>query len=322
MKPPSTRNPERGGTLLIVMWCILVMVVVLMTVAGPAQDEMLAISGRIARERARQIAHMGLTLAQHPLVKPGDPILFQDLGNFESLEVSISSEESRLNVNIWLAEDRQPVLIRMFRMWGLERGAAEAIVDTLADWIDPDALRHPQGAEAGDYPQSNRPFNRPFVSLDELRLVKGFELVERVRPDWRTRLTVKGQGSLDLMAAPADLIEAVTGSTAPSVALWVRDRWGRDGIRHTEDDPVDTTVEQALQTIGVPAATVVTAGYYTIDGPTKRYESLGVKGEYGCIVSLIAGGGSGGNGGGQTIYGIEEQDGTLETILQSRGHFE
>lgn len=307
---------QRGGTLLVVIWCILVMTMVIVMVSGTAHDEMLTISGRIGQERARQIAHVGLALAQHPSVKPGDPILFQDFGNGEAMEVNISSEEARLNLNLWLTEDRRDTVVRLFRLWGLERRDAEGVVDGLSDWVDPDGLKHAQGAEAGDYPQKNRPFNRPFSSLDEVRLVRGFEILERIQPDWRTRLTVRGQGSLDLMAAPSDLIEAATGATSASVEKWVRDRWGRDRRRHTDDDPQGTTVEQALQQLGVAA---VQTGSFTVEGPTRRIQALGVKGEYGSLVSLIVAGSA---GGAQTIYGIEEQNGTLDTILEKRNEEE
>lgn len=303
---------QRGGTLLVVIWCLLVMTMVIVMVGGGAQDEMLAISGRIGQERARQIAHMGLALAQHPQVKPGDPILFQDLGNGEALEVNVSSEEARLNLNLWLAEDRRETVVRLFRLWGLDRRDAEGVVDCLSDWVDPDGLKHAQGAEAGDYPQRNRPFNRPFSTLDELRLVRGFELVERLQPEWRTRLTVKGQGSVDLMAAPADLIEAATGATGPSIQRWIGDRWGRDGRRHTDDDPQGVSVDQVLAQLGVASGQT---SFFTVEGPTRRIQALGVKGDYASLVSLIV---SGNAGGAQAIFGLEEQNGTLDTILEKR----
>jgi hypothetical protein len=286
MNPSLPKAPEHGAALLVVLWCLSVLVAVLILTAAVVDQEMDGIAARIAQDRARQLALAGLTLARHPAVQPGDPLLHQDLGNGERFEVRVSTEEARLNLNVWIAEDRQPALVQLFRFWGLERRDAERLVHALADWADPDTLRRSQGAERRDYGGLNRPYNRPFLSLDEVRLVRDFALLERVRPDWRSRLSVRGQATLDLMEAPPDLIAAITGSTPESVALWVRDRWGRDGIRHTDDDPLPPSVGVVLQQLGLPP-TAPSAAWVTVQGPTRRYQATGVKGDYLHVVHLL-----------------------------------
>ncbi len=318
-----------GGALLVVLWCIAVMVTVLILTATTVEQEMLGISARIAQDRARQISLAGLALAENPAVRPGDPILNRDLGNGERLQVLVTSEEARLNLNLWVADDRQPVLIQLFRLWGLERRDAERLVHALADWVDPDTLRRAQGAEVRDYDVPNRPYNRPFLNLDEVRLVRDFGLLERVRPDWRTRLSVRGQAALDLMEAPADLIVAVSGSSPETVALWIRDRWGRDGVRYTDDDPLPPSLEEALQRLGVPAANDA-SGWMTIQGPTRRIQSVGVKGDYVHVTSIVTsgggpaeggvppeGGGQLGAGGPGNLLWMEERSGTVASLDRS-----
>jgi hypothetical protein len=332
MIPPASMDRSvRASALLVVLWCIAVMVTVLVIAATTVEQEMNNVSGRIARDRARQLALAGLAIAENPAVKPGDPILNQDFGNGERIQVQITSEETRLNLNVWLADDRQPSLVALFRLWGMERRDAERLVYAMADWIDGDSLKRMQGAEVRDYDLLNRPYNRPFVSLDEVRLVRDFGILERVRPDWRSRLSIRGQGNLDLMGAPSDLIIGITGCSPESVALWIRDRWGRDGLRYSDDDPVNQTLEQALGQLGIGPNNGVSQ-WLTIQGPTRRLQSVGFKGDYVHIVSLVISGGNGGGGGesgqpggggagaGQgNLLWKDERSGTVEALLRSGG---
>jgi hypothetical protein len=300
------------------------MVTVLVLTTSTVEQEMNNVSGRVARDRARQLALAGLTLAENPAVRPGDPILNQDFGNGERIQVEITSEEARLNLNLWLADDRQSALVQQFRYWGMERRDAERLVYAMADWIDADSLKRMQGAEVRDYDVLNRPYNHPFATLDEVRLVRDFGMLERVRPDWRSRLTVRGQGSLDLMAAPADLIVGITGCSEKTVELWIRDRWGRDGVRYTDDDPVNVPLEQVLGQLGIGQTNGVSQ-WLAIQGPTRRIQSIGYKGDYVHIVSLIMTRGRGGDGDGQggaapgpgALLWKEERGGTVEALLRS-----
>jgi len=322
MNSPNV-SPQRGSALLIVMWCIAVMVTVLIMAASTVEQEMNSVSGRIARDRARQLSLAGLALADNPAIKPGDPILNQDFGNGERIQVHITSEEARINLNLWLADERQSTLVQLFGTWGMERRDAERLVYAMADWIDGDVLKRAQGAEVRDYNVKNRPYNRPFTSLDEVRLVRDFVLLETVRPDWRSRLSVRGQGNLDLLAAPADLIGGITGCSPESVALWLRDRWGRDGIRYSDDDPLNQSLEQALGQLGLAPNNGVSQ-WLTIQGPTRRVQSVGFKGDYVHIVSLITAGNPGGQDGqpapgpGALLW-KDERSGTMEALLRSGG---
>ena len=60
--------------------------------------------------RARQLAEMGVAVAAHPLVKPGDPLLRREVTGIERFDVLVSTEEGRLNLNALLTEERLPIL--------------------------------------------------------------------------------------------------------------------------------------------------------------------------------------------------------------------
>jgi type II secretory pathway component PulK len=71
----------------------------------------------------------------------------------------------------------------------MEEDPAAELVDALVDWVDEDDLEEPQGAEYEDYEEmgyTNRPFNRPFYSLDEMNQVRGMALLRRSTRTGRT----------------------------------------------------------------------------------------------------------------------------------------
>jgi len=66
------------------------------------------------------------------------------------------------------------VLRRLLELLDLD----PAIADAIADWIDPDKEKRPNGAEDGDYEGLDPPYvaaNQPLTSVTELRLIKGID---------------------------------------------------------------------------------------------------------------------------------------------------
>ncbi|MEW6284345.1 MAG: type II secretion system protein GspK, partial [Candidatus Eremiobacterota bacterium] len=58
----------------------------------------------------------------------------------------------------------------------------EEAVDSLSDWMDPDTLRRPSGAEQGDYGPRFMVKNAPLDSLDELEGLRGWSPPRLTRP--------------------------------------------------------------------------------------------------------------------------------------------
>jgi len=96
--------------------------------------------------------------------------------------VEITDEDSKINVNkmssgfgIVNSETMRALMGRYLKQFDLD----EDIANSIADWIDQDDLeRMPGGAESSYYGSLQDPYeakNKPFDSLQELRLVKGME---------------------------------------------------------------------------------------------------------------------------------------------------
>ncbi len=144
------------------------------------------------------------------------------------------------------------------------------------DADDDEALN---GAEKEDYEKAgriNQPFNRPFYDISEMRLVRGMDLVEAVRPDWRNWFTVWSGGPLDLNEAPAELIAAAAECPVEQAAIIPETVRGPDGQLDTEDDAPFQNAAAALDLLGIDTnARPDLARRFTVNDATTRIESIG-----------------------------------------------
>src|SRR5262249_25553040 len=117
------------------------------------------------------IDHLGEPWAQ------GLPVLPVDGG---AIKGSIEDAQGRFNLNN-LVQNNQPSVadVLTFRRVLQELKLDPDLSNAVIDWIDPDGnITSPGGAEDVDYLNLKAPYraaNQPFASVDELRLVKGFD---------------------------------------------------------------------------------------------------------------------------------------------------
>lgn len=276
-RPPHRRS---GAALLAVIWLIAILSLAALATTRVVSFDMNVASARIHGFRAKQLAEMGVAVGSNPVVKRTDPILHRgDEETGEGFDVKILSEGARFNLNAILLRDDKALLRTIFIDWGLDLDSAQAITDAMSDWIDGDDELALNGAEREWYEKEgriNQPFNRPFYSLDEVRLVRGMDQIEALRPDWRNWFTIWSAGALDANEASAELIAAaaeVTVDTADQVVEQVR---GPDGIRDTEDDAPFQNVNEVLALLGVDTnARPDILQRFTVNDTTVRIESIG-----------------------------------------------
>ena len=238
---------------------------------------------------ARQYAEMGINLAANPAVEEWDPILRQTFENGAGFEVKILSEGGRFNINYILFLEDKALLRLIFAEWGIDFDTSSEIADALTDWIDADDAAALNGAEIDYYEGQgfiNRPFNRPFYDLDEMRLVRGMDLVEAANPNWRDWFTVWSSGGLDVNEAPAEFIAVATDTNVEAAMTLVSVVDGLDGIRNTEDDQV-LGVDEALSNLGVVDQSGVIQSRLGSQDQVNRIESVGFAGAIRRKVVLI-----------------------------------
>jgi len=276
----NTRPHPRGAALLAVLWLVAVLGIATMAALRVISFDMDIAAAKIHGSRARHVAEMGIALGSNPVVKRSDPLLRQlNAETGEGFEVRVLSEGGRFNINALVMQEDKALLRTIFMDWGLELDEAQAVADTLGDWVDADDNVALNGAERKQYEalgRTNQPFNRPFYDLSEARLVLGMDLVEAVRPDWRNWFTVWSGGALDLNEAPAELIAAAAEITVEQAAVIPERVRGMDGILDTEDDVPFENAAAALDLLGINInARPDLAQRFTVNDATTRIESIG-----------------------------------------------
>jgi hypothetical protein len=127
--------------------------------------------------------------------------------------------------------------------------------------------------------------------MDEVRLVRGMELVEAVRPDWKNWFTIWSGGTLDLNEAPAELIAAAADVSVELAASIPQRVCGTDGVRDTEDDlpfEGDAGKQEALDLLGIDSKIRPDlAQRFTVNDLTTRIESTGYAGSAKRRISVI-----------------------------------
>lgn len=271
---------SRGAALMAVLWLVAILSMACMAALRVISFDMELTSAKVHGSRARQVAEMGIAIGSNPAVKRSDPILRQlDEENGEGFEVKVISEGGRFNINSLILQEDKALLRSIFMDWGIELEVAQEVADALSDWIDADDDAALNGAEKDYYEKEgriNQPFNRPFYDINEVSLVRGMELVEAVRPDWRNWFTIWSSGGLDLNEASAELIAAAAEITPEQAEIIPETVRGTDGLRDTTDDVPFQNTAAALDLLGMDAnARPDIAQRFTVNDATTRIESIG-----------------------------------------------
>ena len=233
--------------------------------------------------RAEQLADMGLAIAANPAVGPDDPLLSQKLNEMEGFQVSISREASRINLNAVLMHGHLDVLENLFALWELPGEEIGPLIEALIDWVDEDDEPTGSGAESSFYDNlglAGLPHNRQFRSLDEVRFVRGADILEEVNPNWQDAFTLWGPGQLDLANASAEAVAAVCQCSLDSAESFVQYRRGPDEIENTGDDGVLDSIDQAWLFLDTPMELLEgTRQRVTLNSEPLRIQSTGFAGD-------------------------------------------
>jgi len=277
----ATRTGRMGSALIAILWVVAILSLAVFSATQFLFVELESEANASAIFQAELLADRGVAIASHPQAKKGDPYLSETVPNLGSFTARISSEGDRLNLNTLLenAEADRIVLEELFYQWGLRSDEAKKVVNNLIDWTDEDDLPTDSGAERSHYlseERSNHPFNRPFNNLNEVLLVKDFQLVVAANPGWRSAFTLLSSGPLDLNEAPPELISAACQCPLEMARRVVSTRDGFDQIPGTVDDLRFQSTDEALTLLGIPqgAMEAITSRVSTED-PARRVISLG-----------------------------------------------
>ena len=275
-----TRDPgKRGQALILVLWTLLVLS---MAVFGVVEIVELSIEHTSYADRslqARGLAMSGLALGLNPQLLRDDPLLTQQSPDGSTFKVTIASDGARMNLNYVLLSKHKEILVNLFTKWGLNVQQADHVSDCLYDWITPGDQKSLNGAKAQDYVNAGltqTPTYKPFDTFEEVRLVMGIDLLDKVKPNWQDSFTLYSNGPLNVNEAPPDLIAAIFSLDPQRVAFFTNARNGRDGIVGTYDDVKVTSASTFASQLGIGTQTMKELGnQISMGDPHRRIESVG-----------------------------------------------
>lgn len=244
--------------------------------------------------RARLLLQSARTLAEHPAITRGDPLLRRQVTSATSFEIKHTTEGTRLAVNT-LGDSRtqRDFAQRLFELWGMTSADARSLADAIADWVDANDRPRRQGAERDYYASVGRrdfPYDRPFIDLNDVLLVRGADEMDRRQPAWRDFMTLHGDGTIDVHLASGTMLEALFDVTPAEISRFLRARLGPDGVAETRDDPVYSSLNQVRALLDVPELNWrAVQGLPTLQNPVRRTECLARAGRHQRRLTLING---------------------------------
>ena len=283
---------KKASALMLMVWAIMLMSV---TVAGVVQYVSFSADEAVldaADFKTLHLAECGIVLGLHPDLRSTDPVLKQKVGTDSGFEVWLTSEGSRMPINFITDPRVAEAMVKLFETWGLSTDDATIAAQSLADWVDRDDDQRAQGAEEEFYKGMNVydvPRNQGFISVEEMQLVRGMDLVERKKPDWKNYFSVYTDGQIDLLHATKDVIIASTGAAEGDVERLISQRDGGDGIHGTEDDGrLSDNAAISLLGLSTEQLAAVRSNITYGGNAVRRVESIGWVGEKRRKITVIA----------------------------------
>jgi len=283
---------QKGFALVAVIWVVGFLTMVLTVTLIFVKKEAETVTESEHSFRAWQLAHTGLSYGSHSDVKLNDDVLSFSSKDFdESYSVELRSEDAKININHVVVSEDKEFLRNLFKLWLDDLDKANQLTDAMVDWVDSNDLESLNGAEKDWYiakGYQNRPFNREFLTLDEIRLVKGFTEVEERVPDWRSWFTVYSSGPIDIHEAEPKILSVAAETDLINAEQFFVGVRGIDELLGTDDDLRYTDLESALDALNsfsLDRFTVIER--FTLQGSTTSIESTGRSGEYRTKISAV-----------------------------------
>ncbi len=174
----AERRHERGIALVAVLGFLTVMSLLVLSVTSAVRTSLNASARHLARLQAQAAVDSGIELAVNQLIdgqQLAPPVLATpqelEIGGYKVV-VTARPESAKIDLNF----ADVALLMGMFRAAGAGDDAASALASAVLDWRDGDDLLHLNGAEKKEYAAAGLkygPADKPFESVDELRLVLG-----------------------------------------------------------------------------------------------------------------------------------------------------
>jgi type II secretory pathway component PulK len=217
-------------------------------------------------------AAAGQTDPAAPAVSPGHRL---DIEPDRHVTWKTTDAERKFNINI----AGQPILQQAMTLIGLDPASHSTVMDSIADWIDPDDDAKTSGAESEFYQSGQGPYGSPHNAknatiddISELLMINGI-----------TRGIYEGSGGIDTAAPLATVAAAQSRFDEPIYAVGLRDLFCTVSSRTLNINTASETTLQLLPPVDANIAAAIIqrrAGPDGIDGtgddtPFRNVQDIG-----------------------------------------------
>jgi general secretion pathway protein K len=257
MKRPRGKMGERGVALVLTL-----LILTLLVVAGLEVNRAVRVEANLAGNfrdltQAGYIARSGVEIAR-ALIQEDDPSydgMDERWAQFETLaylshslfgegdfQGRMGDENAKFNPNGLIDaygnvnQKKRDQMERLAQLLGHHTEWVEALLD----WLDPDDLRRPRGAEGEYYRVQKRPHaakNGPLDSLGEILLIKGVDpslfYGKEDRPGMKSYLTVHSDGRININTAGLPVLMSLSPKIDQAMAQAVVDQRREKPFRQT-----------------------------------------------------------------------------------------
>jgi general secretion pathway protein K len=225
-----SRSGQSGIALVLALWLTVLLTVIASGFAFSMRSEALATRNAVSLAQARAVADGAVERMAFELMRPRTP----DAWTFDgqphrwtegNATVVASAVDESAKIDINAAPD---ALLRnvLIVAGGLDEPAANAAVDAIADWRDPDELRRPNGAELPEYRAAGLKFgpaNAPFETVGEAARVLGMTPAA-FRRIARLITVYSRQPGVNAATAGRDVLLAIPNATPEAVDAYIGSR--------------------------------------------------------------------------------------------------
>lgn len=251
---------EKGFVLIIALLVTAVLVIVVTEVVQTVHMSIFSVASKKDGQRAAILAEGGVELASRaiPELNKGknytyfskeDAVRVVPVGD-GVLTIRIEDEQAKLNPNLMISPNGEvnaeayAAYERFVKALKFRRN----LVDAAVDWIDKDDTPRAEGAESYDYYKGLIPpyvsKNSPLSSVDELKLVKGYDA--KTFDSIGKNITVYTDGRININNASKEALMSLSPDMTPDMA----DRIVEYRLKKPFEDPADIRKISGLATIG------------------------------------------------------------------------
>jgi general secretion pathway protein K len=236
----AARKSERGVALLVTMMALALMTLLVMDFTTAASLGYRSAAGQANELRAEYLARsavsVGLSLLSadaqqdalaktphdgldEPWAMPYPPV---PLGGGVA-QVSIVDEASKLDINLLInprTGQANPAYVAIIERLFTNIGVAPDIVPAIVDWLDPDSIESPGGAEADYYLRLMPPYeprNGPMPTIGDLRMIRGVDDATFLR--LQQFLTAAPEPRVNINTASPEVIAALVPQLSDNVSM-------------------------------------------------------------------------------------------------------